>query len=168
GKTSVMSKLIEEAAAQANSDQIVVIDFGPDVKLTSGKKLGGKLELSSSMIDKIQYYAPRELYAPRAMGKTRYEVISLAQRNLASIDQVLNSVERNQLGNVFVNDVTMYFHCGNADRIIGLARASKTFIANGYKGNSLTSEDKGSGISAKEVGELEKLSSVMDGVIELD
>jgi GTPase SAR1 family protein len=170
GKTRLMAKLIDEAVdslkyKQAN--EIIVIDLAPNgVLLSSGKKLGGKLELPNKRTNRIQYCSPAKVYAPRATGKNKEEILALAEKNLASIDKVLDSVEEKNARVVFVNDMTMYFHKGSAERIIDIAKKSETFIANGYKGTTLN-DDKGSGISENETRELAKFSLAMDNIFVL-
>lgn len=186
GKSSLLRNLIAECVAYAPAQEatkpsqdlhggkrdevtrkVAVIDLGPDFVLPSGKKLGAKLELSGRLADKTHYYRPDNLHAPRAMARSREEVISLAESNRSSIDKSLDSVLNKNYLTVFVNDITLYFQCGRADRMVQLAKKSQTFIANAYKGRSLL-DDKGSGISQHEAVELERFSSKMNSVISLD
>ena len=182
GKTRLTSRLIEEAVmfylapsenrkvTDASKEiRIMVIDLGPNLQMPTGKKIGRRLSLSDFVMSKIHYLTPKELHAPRMAGKTREEIISLAERNVSAINDVLDYIslyKAESLQTVFVNDITLYFHRGSADRMIALAKTPSTFIANGYKGKSLV-EDKGSGISRKESVELERFATSMDTVINL-
>ena len=161
GKTRLMAQLIRQELEQGSPERIVVLDLGPNYSFT-GKKIGARLELPMSK--NLLYLAPKQVRAPRLEGKTKEEVLELAGKNRKEIDELLDSL--GTPGILFVNDVTMYFHAGGAERMIKLAIESSTFIANGYKGSSLP-EDRGSGVSENERNGLEALGSRMDRVVYL-
>lgn len=158
GKTRLTTKLLKQATNELPSEKIFVLDFAPNAETPSGA-IGLKLKVPASR--NVKYLAPERVYAPRLEGKNSKEVLVLARRNKTAIDKLL----RHAFGKiVFVNDVTLYLHCGSARKLIDLADRTETFIANGYKGSKL-SADKGSGISTRESRQLELLASKMDLVI---
>ena len=176
GKTSLTTRLIEHAVASrcfaedADKEGIVVIDFAPDAIISetgTGKvKLGGKLNLNGSLEKMVKYhYSSPEITAPRTKGRTREEVLALSRHNLRVCNLLLDAAEAkvSPASTAFINDVTIYFHAGRADRIADLSRRVETFIANGYRGVSLA-DDKGSGVSEREAKETDRLASSMDAV----
>ena len=159
GKTRLMAQLIRQALEQGSPEGIVVLDLGPNYRF-AGKTVGARLELPISK--NLLYLAPKQMRAPRLEGQTKEEVLEIAGKNRKEIDVLLDSL--GTPGTLFVNDVTMYFHMGGAEKMIKLAVESSTFIANGYKGSSLP-EDRGSGVSENERNGLEALGSRMDRVV---
>jgi hypothetical protein len=97
-------------------------------------------------------------------GGNAREVRRLARANALEIEKTLRAVPAEGVELLFINDLTMFLHAGDAELLLGAIMKAGTFVGTAYKGSFL-SEDRGSGIAAREKMLLEKIEGAMDVVI---
>jgi hypothetical protein len=162
GKTKLTAKLLEEAIQMVNSKDITAIDLSP----TTTKKVGGTLSKYTNAVSKVRYLSPKTVRAPRLEGRSRDEVLSLAEYNRSVIEPILQSYLTNPSKVLFINDLSIFLHSGSVDVIVKCMEKAGTFVANSYYGRSIGS-DKGSGINRKERASLKELFNHIDLLIKL-
>ncbi|MCX8191893.1 MAG: hypothetical protein N3F06_03710 [Nitrososphaerales archaeon] len=167
GKTRLTAKLLNEAVEGGYSNKITVIDMAPSPSIRSiYGKVGERLESYTDYVRFVNYLKPDRVRAPRLEGRTSNEVLELARENAINIDKLITEFMLKPTEILFINDLSIYLHMGNIQRILQLLTKSKTFIANAYKGTSLK-DDKGSGISKREEEMLSIIEKYMDLIVEL-
>lgn len=166
GKTALTASLLEEAVSMQHSHEITVVDMAPPSMVVQGIRIGGTMEEATSIIKEVRYLRPREVKAPRVMGKSPQEVLKLADSNRQEIDRALDVFLANQTPTLFINDISLYLQRGDLKKLGYIIGVTKTFIANGYFGDKLA-EDLGTGISRNERERMQELMKLMDVVITL-
>jgi hypothetical protein len=166
GKTTYTLELIAQAFASASVKRIVVIDMAPSRRLSGKKYVGGTLQLPQNYMQKVRYYAPNHIFAPRLQGKNKEAILEYAKKNAQKIEKLLQANLNEKKEILFINDMSMFFHAGDIKLLISVVNNSDTFIANVYKGDYFT-DDKGSGITLKERNLLEQIEKQMDFIISL-
>jgi len=111
--------------------------------------IGYRLSRYTASVSKIRYLAPSEIRAPRLEGRTPEEVIQLAEFNRRALEPLLDLFRENPTKVLIVNDMTIYFHAGDPNKLADCALLAETFLANAYLGEKL-SYDKDSGITKRE------------------
>jgi len=162
GKTSLIAQLTEELMRFFKASEITLIDMAPEAI----GEVGGKLSAYSPLIRKLKYLSPAKIYAPRVTGASPRQVVEFAKRNKKAIDPLLDEFLRHPTEILIVNDITLYLHVGDLDKIVSCARLAETFLASAYYGVKLK-EDHGTGISSRERQLVEKLQIYMDRVVNL-
>ncbi|MEM2910262.1 MAG: hypothetical protein QXO01_04265 [Nitrososphaerota archaeon] len=163
GKTMLLVRLLEEVNAQGLSHEATLIDLAP-------KKLGefgGKVTDYLHQVSGIRLLMPVNVYAPRLSGKTKEEVLLLAEKNRETIEPLLKEFLSKPTRMLFVNDLTIYIHVGDPSLLEKCIEASETFVGTVYYGTKLQ-DDKGSGITVRERTLTEKIMEKVDRVIFLE
>lgn len=163
GKTSMLSRLLAEAAAAEGSGSITVIDMAPGERSVGERKAGGRLAVPASLVARC--IAPAHLAAPRLEGTDAEEVVRLAMRNASALEPCLALYIASPTPVLFVNDLTMYLQCGRAELLEEAIALAKTFVGTAYWGDFF--DDKGSGINVRERLLLVKLIGLFDAVVDL-
>jgi len=163
GKTKLAAKIIQELTRIINPEKITVIDLAPE---RTGD-VGGKLTDYTKLACGIKYFSPLKIYTPRLTGKSPDEVLHYAEMNKKAIEPLLDKYTKNPTEALIINDVTLYFHLGELEKILECIRLAKTFLATAYCGERL-SMDFGTGISKREKQLTERLSAFMDIAIKID
>ncbi len=145
GKTRLTAKILEDLLRLVDADEVTVIDMAP----TTVPGLGYRLTHYTDAAYRVRYLAPGEVRAPRLEGRSAAEVIQLAEFNRRAIEPILELFRRDPTRVLVVNDMTIYFHAGDPDRLAECALLAETFLANAYSGSRL-SDDRGSGITRRE------------------
>ncbi|MEM3503982.1 MAG: hypothetical protein QW134_07140, partial [Nitrososphaeria archaeon] len=117
-------------------------------------------------VKNVRYFFSEKIRGPRIEGKSPTEVIEIACANREIIEKFLEEYLNNPTEILIINDLTLYLHAGEINKIIDLMERTKTFIANAYYGDIL-SDDKGSGLSLKEKLLVQTLSKKFDTIIML-
>jgi archaellum biogenesis ATPase FlaH len=146
GKTLLTARLLEGLAKLYPLHEITAIDMAPTT-LTPSSRLSDFTRLVNS----IRYLAPPIVRAPRLEARTKDEVLELAEFNKRAIDPLLDEFLAKPTKVLVINELTIYFHRGSVEKVLQCAIKSETFLANAYMGASLVEQDKGSGISRREV-----------------
>ncbi len=162
GKTVVLAKLLEEAVSLEFANSITLIDLAP----ARHGNVGGKLTDYTRVAAKIRYLTDHDITPPRVIGKSRAEVLRLANHNLKIGNMMLNDYENSPTETLMINDLTIYLHSGELDDVLHCIEMASTFIATAYSGSRL-SDDKGSGLTGRERRLVEELAKTMDRVIKL-
>lgn len=162
GKTRLTAKIFEELIDKIGFKNITIIDMAP----TTITGIAARISAYTNAVSKVRYLAPSIIRAPRIEGKNKEEVIFLANMNKKMIDPLLEYFLNDPTKVLIINDLSIYFHAGNIDKIFECINASETFIANAYYGHSL-SDDKSSGISEREKMAIEEIIKKMDMIIEI-
>ncbi|MEM3401379.1 MAG: hypothetical protein QXP86_04795 [Nitrososphaerota archaeon] len=163
GKTMLLVKLLEEANAQSISDAVTLIDLAP-------KKIGefgGRVVDYLRQIGGIRLLMPVNVFAPRLSGKTKDEVMSLAEKNREAIEPLLKGFLSKPTRILFINDLTIYLHAGDPELLEKCIEVSETFVGTAYYGTKLQ-DDKGSGITLRERMLAERIMKKVDKVIFLE
>jgi hypothetical protein len=96
------------------------------------------------------------------MAKRPEEAISIAQENLRAIEGILERPpEARDI--LFVNDMSLYLHAGDANQLICFLRKFPTVVANAYRGTKLPQGP----ISSREREQVDILVQFFDLVLEL-
>lgn len=161
GKTILTARILDELVELGLGKEITVIDLGPE-KLGVGRRLCHY----SKRIGEIRLLEPKRLRAPRLEGKTVDEVIMFAEHNRKAIEPLFDSFLKNPTPILLINDLSIYLQAGRLEKVLSLMNGSKTFIANSYYGKRL-SDDKGSGITGREIEAVEAIMRRVDKVIHL-
>jgi len=151
GKTLLTARLLEELARLYPLSEITAIDMAPTTLAPSSR-----LSDFTRLVNYIRYLAPPVVRAPRIEARTRDEVLELAEFNKRVIDPLLDEFLARPTRVLVVNDLTIYFHRGSADKILLCAARAETFLANAYMGESLAEWDRASGVSRREAEELKR------------
>lgn len=163
GKTRLTESLLLSAVKLLPAGHITVIDLAPQRRVVGELWVGGTI----SVPNEVKYLRPSKVWAPRLEGRTKDEVVALAQKNAEFIEAVFDFFARSPSPVLFINDLTLYFHAGSLERLLEVIKLADTFVGNGYEGRELR-DDKGSGISEREALLLKKLESFMDVIIDLN
>ncbi|MEM3826948.1 MAG: hypothetical protein QXZ08_05240 [Nitrososphaeria archaeon] len=161
GKTRFTAKILDTLVSNGLSKYITVIDMAP-----STKSIGVRLLAYTESVKNVRYFFSEKIRGPRIEGKSPTEVIEIACANREIIEKFLEEYLNNPTEILIINDLTLYLHAGEINKIIDLMERTKTFIANAYYGDIL-SDDKGSGLSLKEKLLVQTLSKKFDTIIML-
>jgi len=164
GKTALSGRLLDEAVSLGFKDYITVLDFAPTEKFEFKAKRSMKDH--SDSVDSVRYLRPPVVRAPRIEGRSREEVIELAEENARVLEGYLSEFYNHPSRILFINDITLYLHSGPPERILEILSRAETSIVNAYRGERLR-EDLGSGISEREYKALKMVEKCMDITIEL-
>jgi len=163
GKTKFTAELLKEAIKLGYKSKIAVIDLAPKsfFKEFIGAPLTNYIKINSS----IKYLKP-EVKAPRIEGKTKEEILRIAEENAKLIDEAFNEFLKNPREILFINDVSLYFHKGDLNKLFLILSKVETAVLNGYYGVYFNN-DLGSGISLREKTLMRELAESMDLIIEM-
>ncbi len=167
GKSILTASLIREAQSLGHSREMAILDFAPEAISVGGRRIGGRITNHITLEKPILYLAPQGLVAARLNSSSAEELLKASRSNASKIDEVLSIYLSSPRPITFVNDVTMYLLAGSLDRIYSLLESSPTVVMNGYRG-TLLAWNHGTGVSAKEAKNLERLAERMDLVIETE
>jgi hypothetical protein len=164
GKTALTSRIMEAMCEAGLGERIMALDLAPEIppdvmleKDLAG--VGGFLRVPEAR--GFLYLRPRIL-PPRLMAKRPEEAISIAQENLRAIEGILERPpEARDI--LFVNDMSLYLHAGDANQLICFLRKFPTVVANAYRGRKLPQGP----ISSREREQVDILVQFFDLVLEL-
>lgn len=160
GKTKLLSKILMSFIKAGLSDDIIVLDFSP-------RQIGdvGGLVSNYINVENILYFAPENIRAPRFQGKSASDVIKLAEENREVLEGYIDIAIKEDKKALFINDITLYLHRGDIDKIIKLLNSKRTAVVTAYYGENF--DDKGSGINIREREAVKILMKKVDKVIKL-
>ncbi len=162
GKTAVLARLLEEAVSLEFANSITLIDFAP----ARYGNIGGKVTDYTGIAGKARYLTDHDIKPPRVIGKSREEVLRLADHNMKIGKLMLKDYEKSPAATLMINDLTIYLHSGDLGDVLRCIEMASTFIATAYSGTRL-SDDKGSGVTERETRLVEELAKTMDKVVRL-
>lgn len=130
GKTRYTADLIAACCAAGLGTDLTVMDLAPEAL----NGIGGRLPAPDSP-DVLVLTCT--IIAPRLTGKNADHVLRLARQNARSIDPLIDQALRAGRTMLAVNDVTLYLHAGDPERLRTLIKAHPTAIVNAYSGRGL-------------------------------
>jgi hypothetical protein len=166
GKTTYLSGLIGEALEIAGLGEVVVIDMAPRRHRVGKRNVGGQLRIPKEAANRVTYFSPSWVRAPRIEGKNEREVVELANENAAGLAEILQVALTCKRKMLFINDLTIYLQAGDIGLLSEVIDGAVTFVGTAYRGE-LLSDDKGSGITSREAALLERVEGLMDMIIVL-
>lgn len=165
GKTSLTRTLLIQATELLPSGSITVIDMAPRRRKIGRDYAGGAIR-KGEWVTHVRYLRSTAINAPRLDGRTQHEVLDIAKSNATELGKLLQTFLNVPSSTLFINDLTMYLHWGDAELLFCTAERACTFIANAYIGSRLL-EDRGSGLSSRERHLVTELAKRMDLIIRL-
>jgi hypothetical protein len=147
GKTERTLKIFRDFM-ECRHGPLAVLDLAPETV----RGIGGKLPLTPQEKEGILYLSPLIL-PPRLLGKDEEEIQKLARENRIRIEKVLEGFQASQFSILIINDVSLYFHDGDARTLLSFLDGIPTVIMNGYYGSYFGE----SALSRKERREMETL-----------
>ncbi len=154
GKTQRTLKIIRDFR-ECQRGALAVLDLAPETV----RGIGGKLPLTPREKEEILYLSPLIL-PPRLLGKDEEEIRSLARENRIRIEKILEGFQVPRFSILIINDVSLYFHDGDAQRLLSFLEGVPTVVMNGYYGSYFGE----SALSRKVRREMEDLMSRCDQV----
>lgn len=142
GKTEYTAKFVQFLLEdkQVNPKATTILDFGPNLKRIKGKKIGGKIEDFYKKCKICNYLTFQgEIIPPRLNAKSRDEIFENANHNYLLTSKVLKKFIKKPTNILIINDISIYLHVGDKQRLLEAIRKSKTFFGNTYYGNSIKS-----------------------------
>lgn len=134
---------------------VAVLDLAPE--RTSG--LGGKLHLPLTQ-ERIALFSPL-IRPPRLTGRSPEAIGQIAKENFKKIERCLHQMQKQSWSLIVINDVTLYLHQGQAEKLLRQVALAPTIVLNGYFGRFFGS----SAFSRREREEMTKLLLVCDQII---
>jgi len=167
GKTAFTAQILKKLIDFGLKNEITIIDMAPKTLFFSGKRIGGRLDEYTNLVQKVKYLIPAVVYPPRLASKNSRELLYFAKENLKNIDPLINEYLKIPTKILIINDVSIYFHAGDLDKILQCVNRAETFIANSYYGETLKN-DFGTGISRRERNLVEQLMKYMSKIFRLN
>lgn len=155
GKTERTLKILREFM-ECQRDSVAVLDLAPE-KI---RGIGGKLPLTLQEREKILYFSP-QIVPPRLSGKDEQEIQKLARENRIRSEMILAGFRARKIDILVINDVSLYFHAGDAERLLSFIEGVSTIVINGYYGNYFGDTP----LSRRERRQMEILMSRCDRVL---
>ena len=155
GKTRYCLAILH-AFLKAGMSDIAVLDFAPAP--VSG--IGGKLVPPETA--GVLYFSAA-ISAPRLTGRNETEIMDLARCNARIIESLLRDYLAAPRDILFINDVTLYLHAGDIERIIRVMDTSTTAVLNAYYGRAF----EGMPLSVQEKHRIELLMKRMDHIVSI-
>jgi len=168
GKTQLLIELLKQAIHYP--DKIAILDFAPSSIFVDGVKIGGRVDERIELPSTILYLYPVRVETPRLTAtRTRSAklLLELAQLNAKNITVLINEFLKEPTDILFINDISLLFQAGSFEHIEKLLQTIKTVVITGYYGTKLE-EDLDTGVSKRERALMQKLSSRVDLVINLN
>lgn len=163
GKTRLLEGLLREALS-SQKKLMSLIDMAPERVTKGAFDAGGRVPVNE--MRGLRVYRPAVVFAPRLQGRSREEVLRMAEENSSQIGAILDLFLEEPTPILFINDLTLYLHAGDPGKLKRVIDSAETFIGNAYEGESI-GDDCGSGITGRERRLLKELEAFMDKVITL-
>ncbi|MEN2974032.1 MAG: hypothetical protein ABDH32_00440 [Candidatus Caldarchaeales archaeon] len=160
GKTKFIVNFLKFLVDNGYGKDTTVIDMAPS-KIYG---IGGSMREYTDIVSNTRYLKPENIWPPRLLGKDRLEVLKYSEENMKSLTPLIDEYLSNPTSILLVNDLTIYLHAGDIEKILKLIDVPKTFMATAYEGVRLE-DDKGSGITERERRLLNILKKKMDNVL---
>jgi hypothetical protein len=155
GKTLATLKIFRDWR-RSSRESIAVLDLAPEEM----DRVGGKMPFKEEEKEGILYLSPRIL-PPRLLGKSETGIRRLARENRKRIDRALSTLRSCAASVLFINDLSLYLHDGEGEKIWLSLENISTVVMNGYYGRFFGS----SPLSQRERAEMEFLMVRCDRVL---
>jgi len=164
GKTRLLISILRNFISEGLSSKITVIDMAPPRMLDIGGRI---IDHDSQLCSMIRYLYSDEIRPARLLGKSAEEVMKIATNNAKIIDKLIEEYFSNLTEILMINDLTLFIHAGDGEKLSRAIKAATTFVGTAYEGIRL-SEDKGTGITMREKQYVSELLNTVDNIIKLD
>jgi len=164
GKTRLLINILRNFISEGLSSMVTVIDMAPPRMLDIGGRI---IDHDSQLCSMIRYLYSDDIRPARLLGKSAEEVMRIATNNAKIIDKLIEEYLSNSTEILMINDLTIFIHAGDGEKLMRTIEAATTFVGTAYDGNRL-SEDKGTGITMREKQYVSELLNTVDNVIKLD
>jgi len=165
GKTKFTAELFKEAVKLGYGFKIAIIDLAPKTKIFNKEFIGLPLTEYTNINSTVVYLKPK-VKAPRIEGKNKEDILKIAEENAIAIEKAFKKFLESNREILFINDVSIYLHKGELNKLFSILNKAKTAILNGYYGKFFNN-DLGSGISLREKCLMMELAKSMDMLIEM-
>jgi len=165
GKTKFTAELFKEAVKLGYGFKIVIMDLAPKTKIFNKEFIGLPLTEYTNINSTVVYLKPK-VKAPRIEGKNKEDILKIAEENAIAIEKAFKKFLESNREILFINDVSIYLHKGELNKLFSILNKAKTAILNGYYGKFFNN-DLGSGISLREKCLMMELAKSMDMLIEM-
>jgi len=164
GKTRLLISILRNFISEGLSSKITVIDMAPPRMLDIGGRI---IDHDSQLCSMVRYLYSDEIRPARLLGKSAEEVMKIATNNAKIIDKLIEEYLSNSTEILMINDLTIFIHAGDGEKLSRAIKAATTFVGTAYEGIRL-SEDKGTGITMREKQYVSELLNTVDNIIKLD
>lgn len=154
GKTQLTQRILRELMSLVEGP-VAVLDLAPERTLG----LGGKLHLPLTQ-ERIAHFSPM-IRAPRLTGHSPEAIWQIAKENFEKIESCFHLMQKQSWSLIVINDVTLYLHQGQAEKLLRQVALAPTIVLNGYFGRFFGS----SAFSRREREEMTKLLLACDHII---
>lgn len=134
GKTRRTIEIMHLFLRAGYAKKMAILDFAPGDKGGIGQKM-------TPPSDTDLIYLTSSITAPRLTGKDEPQTMKLAEDNANTIENLFIKYYQHQRDILFVNDVTLYFHAGNFEKISKLFYSTSTVVINAYDGQTFADSD---------------------------
>ena len=160
GKTRLLSHFLDYLIEERGYErEVTLIEMAP-----AYKGIGAPVESYTKNVWKIRYLKPAKIFPPRILGRDSKEVLRYAEQNRVELEPLLWKFERDPTKILLINDLTIFLHAGDPEKIIRIIDLCETFAATAYEGERLK-PDKESGITRREERALSVIKEHVDKVI---
>lgn len=166
GKTGITLDLLKQAITLGHARDVTVIDMAPETRWVHGRRVGGALFRKTRIPQFVRYLSAPRIETPRLSARNGEELLYLANRNREVLEPILEKFLESPSPILFVNDISISLQWGPIDSVVGVVKASRTLVANGYYGKYL-SFDFDTGFSQSEKERMDLLAGMMDVTIRL-
>lgn len=154
GKTDRTLKILHVFLRAGYAKKIFVLDLAPGYRTGIGRKM-------TSPPDTDLIYLTSSISAPRLTGKDENHIMTLAKENAKIIESLFAKYNQQQRDILFINDVTLYFHAGNFEKISKLFYGASTVVINAYYGQTFADSE----LTRREKKMTKNLMKICDRVI---
>ena len=161
GKTKLLARFLEFLIGSGYGSEVTLIDLAP-----SYRGVGRLVEEHTDAVRAVRYLKPDKIFPPRLLGRDCEEVLKYAELNYRAAEKLFEEFAEKPSKILLINDLTIYLHRGEVERLLEIIGLAETFAATAYEG-SVLEDDKGSGVTARERRLLSELKREMDIVLRL-
>ena len=162
GKTRYTAELLKKLI-RGGYGSITIIDMAPE----DVRGVGGSIKRYMDVPESVVYLRPHNVFSPRLRGKNADDVLRMAELNRKVIEPLIDSYINNPTPILVINDITIYLHRGDLNKILRCIDLCDTFIGNAYYGSTII-EDHGSGITQRERNAIMELLKKVGFVVNLN
>ncbi|MCS7126277.1 MAG: hypothetical protein NZ929_05130 [Aigarchaeota archaeon] len=160
GKTTFLIRFLEFLIENSYSRDVTVIDMAP----SKNYGVGGAIVEYTDIVLNVKYLRPSNIWPPRLLGRDKIEVLKYSEENVKNLEPLIEEFISNPTKILLINDLTIYLHAGDIEKIFKVIDLSRTFMATAYEGVKLE-DDKGSSITEKERRLLNMLKKRVDNIV---
>ena len=120
GKTRLTARILDELVSRGFAKNITVIDLAPSIG-----NIGLRLSAYTRAVENVRYFCSEKIRGPRLEGKNAKEVLDIAESNRKVVEKYFKSFLEKPTEILIVNDITIYFHAGEIEKVFEIMETSK-------------------------------------------